>query len=99
MDIIVQYCGGCNCQIDRSKILEQVASSLPEGFRLTTDTAGSPFEIGILLCGCTSACAWRLELTGLARRWIVVAGKSVNAREMPENQLAAAIVAKINQEK
>jgi hypothetical protein len=95
LEIVVKYCGGCNCQIDRSKIISDVEVALPEGDRFTTDTANSPFGMGLLICGCMSACAWRPEMTVWAKRWVVVAGKTVDSREMPEDQIAAAILGKI----
>lgn len=95
MDIFVKYCGGCNCQIDRSKIIKDVESLLKTGDHLTTDPSGAPFDAGILACGCPSACARKPELDGLARRWVVIAGKTVDARDLPEDKLAYAVVEKI----
>ena len=97
MEIVVKYCGGCNCQIDRSKIISNVEALLPKGYRFTTGTAGSPFGMGLLICGCMSACALRPELTALAKRWVVVAGKTVDFHEIPEDQMLAVIAGKITE--
>ncbi len=96
MDIVVKYCGGCNCQIDRSRIIKDVLSLLKTGDRLTTDDSGAPFGAGILVCGCPSACARKPELDLLAGRWVVIAGKTVDARDLPEDKLAGAVVEKIH---
>lgn len=92
MDIIVKYCGGCNCQIDRSRIVTDIENSLEAGHHLTSDANAGPYETGILVCGCPAACARKPELDGLASRWIVIAGKTVDIREMPEERIAAAVV-------
>jgi hypothetical protein len=97
LDIVVKYCGGCNCQIDRSKIIRDIESSLATRYQLTTDISYAPFVAGILACGCPSACAQKPELIDLTRSWIVIAGKTVNFQEMPGNQLAAAVVQKIKE--
>lgn len=97
LDIIVKYCGGCNCQIDRSKLIREIEELLPSGDRLTPAGGCKPVRAGILLCGCASACAWRLELADLADRWIVAAGKTVDLCEMPENQTAYAIIKKLKE--
>lgn len=95
MDILVQYCGGCNCQIDRSKIIGDIENSMGSGYRLATDPSGAPFDAGILVCGCSSACARKDELNDLTGCWIVVAGKAVDSRELPEDRLASAVIEKI----
>jgi len=92
LDIIVKYCGGCNCQIDRSKLIGDIKKILPPGDRLVSEAEKAPAAAGILLCGCQSACADKPELSGLARRWILAAGKSIDHRDMPEDGLADAIL-------
>jgi hypothetical protein len=95
LDIVVKYCGGCNCQIDRSKIIRDIENSLETGYQLTTDISFAPFFAGILVCGCPSGCAQKPELVDLALQWIVIAGKTVNFQELPEDQLAATVLQKI----
>jgi ribosomal protein S7 len=60
--------------------------------RLVLEAPQTPAEAGLLLCGCPSACNDKPELTRQASRWITVAGKSVNHRDMPEDDLAEAIL-------
>lgn len=97
MDIIVKYCGGCNCQIDRSKLIREIEKLLPFGDHLMSEGGVTPATAGILLCGCTSACAWRPELPGLANHWIIAAGKTVDLCEMSEDQMSEAILKKIKE--
>lgn len=94
MDIVFKYCGGCNCQIDRSKVIQDIKALLPAGFRLNAG-ATLPFDAGILVCGCPSACAWKPELANLAKHWIVIAGKTVDSQDLAEEKLAMAAVEKI----
>jgi hypothetical protein len=95
LDIVVKYCGGCNCQIDRSKIIKDIASSLGSGYQLTTDSSFAPFGAGILVCGCSSACARKPELNNLTNHWMVIAGKAFDSRELPEDRLASAVIEKM----
>lgn len=95
MNIIVKYCGGCNCQIDRSAAVKKIENSLGADCQFTTATDGGPFDAGILVCGCPSACARKPELTDLTGNWVVIAGKTVDTRELPEEDIPAAVVRKI----
>ena len=95
MDIVVKYCGGCNCQIDRSKIIKDIASSLGSGYQLITDTSFTSYGAGILVCGCSTACALKKELDELTGSWTVIAGKAVDFQELPEDRLASAVIEKI----
>lgn len=95
MDILVKYCGGCNCQIDRSRIIKDIESLLETDDHLVTDVSGVPFDAGILVCGCPTACAQTPELKDLTVRWVVIAGKTVDSRELPEDALAGVVVEKI----
>jgi len=97
LNIVVKYCGGCNCQIDRSKIILEIESALKPGHQLTTDTSGLPFRAGILVCGCQVACARKPELIGLAKVWTVIAGKTIDSRELAEEGLARAVVQNIRE--
>jgi hypothetical protein len=55
----------------------------------------SPWEIGILVCGCPIACADRPDVRGVAERWIRVSGTSIDLDSIQEDKMAAAIVEKI----
>jgi len=92
LDIVVKYCGGCNCQIDRSKIIKDIENLLETDHHVTTDVVAGPYETGILICGCPAACARKAELDGLAKRWVVIAGQTVDTRELPQERIAAAVV-------
>ncbi len=91
----VKYCGGCNPLIDRAKLVCEIGKSLPPEYSLTTDRSSNPWDIGIMVCGCFTACADKPEIRNLARKWIIVTGKSIDLDNVPEEKLADVIVKKI----
>jgi len=91
----VKYCGGCNSVIDRVGLVEGIKKVLPGGYVITTDPSGAPWDIGVIVCGCATACADRTPIKPLAKRWIVVAGTTVDLHKVPEEKLAAFIADKI----
>jgi hypothetical protein len=91
----IKYCGGCNPHIDRTKLVQEISKLLPPEYIFKTKQS-SRWDIGIMVCGCPTACADKPEFKNLARNWIVVAGNSVDLHKAPEEKLAAIIVNKIN---
>jgi hypothetical protein len=91
----VKYCGGCNPTIDRVKLVEEIKKLLPPEFIFTKETSSKPWAIGILVCGCLTACADKPDFKILAGKWIIVAGNSVDQNNAPEKELAKIIVDKI----
>jgi len=91
----VKYCGGCNPQIDRSGLVEEIERSLPPEFRLSTDRQAHPWETAILVCGCPIACADRPEVRSLARNWIRVGGATIDLESVPTDRMAEIIIKKI----
>lgn len=89
----IKYCGGCNPHIDRAKLIQEIKELLPPEYIFTTKQS-SVWDIGIMVCGCLTACADKPEFTKLARKWIVVAGNSVDLDDVPEEKLAAIVVRK-----
>jgi hypothetical protein len=90
----VKYCGGCNPVIDRAKLVQKIKKLLSQDFVFTTKQSSS-WDIGILVCGCPTACADKPDFKNLARKWIIVAGNSVDLDITPEKDLADAIVSKL----
>jgi 3-hydroxyacyl-[acyl-carrier-protein] dehydratase len=90
----IKYCGGCNPHIDRTKLVQKISKLLPPSYIITTKQS-SPWDIGILVCGCPTACADKPYFKNIARKWIIVAGNSVDLHGVPENKLANIITDKI----
>ena len=91
----IKYCGGCNPLINRAKLIQEIGKLLPPEYSLTTDRSSNPWDIGIMVCGCSTACVEKPEIRNLARQWILVAGKSVDLENAPEEKLAAIATRKI----
>lgn len=93
----IKYCGGCNPVIDRTKLVQEIGKRLPQGFILSEGKTKVPWDTGILVCGCPTACAEKPELKALARRWMVVAGHSVDQNHTPEKELADIVITGLKQ--
>ncbi len=91
----IKYCGGCNPVIDRAKLIQEIKKLLPREFFLATDKTSAPWDTGILVCGCLTACADKPDYKNLARKWIIVAGNSVECHSTPEKELAEIVLSKI----
>ena len=91
----IKYCGGCNPHIDRAKLALEIEKLLPPEYSLTMDRSSNPWALGILICGCLTACADKPEFPKLARKWIVVAGNSVDLDDALEEKLAAIVARKM----
>ena len=86
----IKYCGGCNPLIDR-RIGARDRKIAP-----VTDMSSTPWEIGILVCGCPIACADRPDVRGISKRWIRVGGSTVDLDSIQEDEMASVIVGKID---
>ncbi len=91
----IKYCGGCNPVIDRSSLVSEIGKLLPPEYVLTTDKSSQPWDIGILICGCSAACADKPDVKNLARKWIFVAGNSIDLQNFPQDKMADVIVKEI----
>ena len=92
----IKYCGGCNPQIDRTKLVQEISKILSPACILTENQTKEKWDVGILICGCLTACADKPDFKNLARKWIVVAGNSVDLDNAPEEKLADIIIGRIN---
>lgn len=93
----IKYCGGCNPLIDREKLVQEIGKILPSEYSLTMDQSSNTWDLGILVCGCKTACVDKPDIRNRARKWIIVAGSSVDLDNAPEEKLAAIVARKINE--
>lgn len=91
----IKYCGGCNPHIDRTKLAQEIKRLLPPEFTWVDHQTDNQWDIGIMVCGCLTACADKPDFKNLARKWIIVAGNSVDSESAPEEKLADIIVERI----
>jgi hypothetical protein len=57
MRIGIKYCGGCNPRYDRTDLVTRLKKHIGEGHSIETAKQGIIYDIVVVLCGCTSACA------------------------------------------
>ncbi len=88
----LKYCGGCNPQIDRTALAAEIGSLLSPDCRLETVKPSHTHRIAVMICGCPIACADRPDIRGMARRWIRVAGDTIDCESLPPEGLAARVV-------
>jgi hypothetical protein len=93
----VKYCGGWNPQIERSRFVDELGKKLSGDFFLDIGRSMEKWELGILVCGCPTACADRPETRSLALEWIVVSGQIVDFESISENKLATVVALKIKE--
>jgi len=90
----VKFCGGCNPQINRSKLFKELERKLPVKCGIIRDRDQEVWDVGIMLGGCSVACADTDEIRRLARNWIIVSGSMVDLFPLEESQIADAVVEK-----
>ena len=91
----IKYCGGCNPVINRTKLAQEIEKLLLPEYGLSKDHSSKSWDIGILICGCLTACADKPDFKNLAGKWIIVAGNSIDQNMTPEEKLADVVVSKI----
>jgi 3-hydroxyacyl-[acyl-carrier-protein] dehydratase len=91
----IKYCGGCDPIIDRKKLVQEIKRLLPPEFILADNKINDQWDIGIVVCGCPTACANMPDVKDLACKWIIVAGNSVDLDDAPEEKLAAIVARKM----
>lgn len=93
--VLLKYCGGCNPEINRSKIIAEVKRGLPPDIELVGKTADEKAEVGIMMSGCSTTCLDREDVRKSAKRWIIVGGNNVDYYPVDNNQLTDHIIRKI----
>jgi len=93
--VLLKYCGGCNPDINRSKIIAEVKRGLPPDVELVSKTTDEVTEVGIMMSGCSTTCLDREDVRKQAKQWIAVGGNNVNYFPVENDQLADQIIKKI----
>ena len=95
----VRYCGGCNPQIDRSRIVKELGDGLQRMGRevdLTTER-DKCVEVVLLVNGCRHACLEAENLKGVhGPRVISVRGEMVDDECMEEGDMAKVLIQRID---
>ena len=94
----VRYCGGCNPQIDRLRVIRDLREALKErGLKvdLTTDRERD-VDIVLLINGCMHACLEGEYLSpGQDHQLISVRGEMVDDRYIKEDYIPGTLIKKI----
>jgi len=90
----VKFCGGCNPQINRSRIYKELRQQFPERCGLIQSEPTDLWDVGILLCGCPVACADADEVRGKAHNWVLVGGNTVDYYPVDESRIVETILEK-----
>ena len=93
--VLLKYCGGCNPDINRSKIVSEVKRGLPPDIELVSIATAEKAEVGIMMSGCTTTCLDRDDVRQLAKQWIIVGGNNVNYFPVDNDKLADQIIKEI----
>lgn len=93
--VLVKYCGGCNPEINRSKIVREIKAGLPENIEIITKPTGQTADLGLMVAGCSSNCLDREEIRQLAKHWIIVSGSNVNLFPTDKDLIARRVVKEI----
>jgi hypothetical protein len=91
----VKYCGGCNPRMDRSKFVDELKKELAGDLSSAIGCSTEKWELGILVCGCSAACADRPETRSSALEWIDVCGPAVESESISESELATVVAMEI----
>jgi hypothetical protein len=80
-------------------LVQEIEKILLPEFILSTGKTKEQWDIGILVCGCLTACAEKPEFKNLACKRIVIAGTSIDQNNAPEEKLAAIVARKMKDDK
>lgn len=90
--VSINFCGGCNPQINRSEIAHNVREKLSEmGYHLNYNQPDA--DLAIYLSGCSSNCAKRYSENNIP--CLVVAASTLDAIAVDEGHLVDEIVIRV----
>jgi len=93
----LRYCGGCNPQIDRSKVIRKLEEGLKErGMELDfTTNRQSAVDLSLLINGCMHACLEEEYLMeGNSPQFISVKGEMVSSQYVKEEYIPEFLIKK-----
>ena len=97
MTIAVLYCGGCNPEIDREGLVRRLADELGEEIQPLKKAGQTPDRI-LLVCGCVRGCLNSSLPDQWAERSIVVAGLTVDAWPVTEEEMVGLLAERLQRE-
>lgn len=86
MKLRIKYCGGCNPNIDRTKLVKEVLAALNE--KLTVEVVNEAADVGLIVGGCSVCCVNFSEIEDQAKNWVIVGGNLVDHYQVSSDELA-----------
>jgi len=95
LKITAIYCGGCNPEIDREALVKQIVKRL--GKPVYPFSPGTDPDLSLFINGCPRQCVNPRTAEGWSGKAIVVAGLSIDAWEVSQEELVDTLLRKINE--
>ena len=88
----LKYCGSCNPYVDLARIAQHLAKVAGDrgDFQLVP-LSEDGIEVVVILCGCPRACGNKIDVKARGKQHLLVAGKSLGGRAVPEADLPFAV--------
>ena len=100
MQIKIKYCGGCNSAYDRvsfaKELCDKISKLISEGTLFIHND--EKVEKGLILCGCSSCCADRIDTKSEAKIWYIVGPDLLDYAYVPQARIIDKLVDKLIQE-
>ena len=96
-NVRVRYCGGCNPEIDRGRLVKELeAHNRADGDVVTFVGRAEVGDLLLLINGCPRACLEEDDPgLGQTGKWISVQGERVDLEAVPEEELSHVVWQKI----
>lgn len=97
INIGIKYCGGCNPQISRSKIIKKLRGEIDiRKYGVTfVSNATEDNDAIIIINGCARACVNRQDMCIKAPKCIIVRGEMVDSEHVAEDNIPGILLRKI----
>ncbi|NLB87692.1 MAG: hypothetical protein GX790_00450 [Syntrophomonadaceae bacterium] len=93
MKLRIKYCGGCNPNINRTKLVKEVLDRLKD--KTNVEVVNDKADVGLIVGGCSVCCVNLSEIEDQAAIWVVVGGNLVDYYQVSSDQLPDAVTKKI----
>jgi aromatic ring hydroxylase len=89
MKLMIKYCGGCNPNINRKKLVDEVIDKLKK--RINIEIVKENADVGLVVGGCSVCCVNLDDIKKQASELVIVGGTLVDFMQVPPDQEAIEI--------
>lgn len=93
MKLRIKYCGGCNPNINRKKLVNEVLDKLNAVTEVEVTNEGA--DVGIIVGGCSVSCVDLSEIEDQAKDWVIIGGNLVDYYQVSPAQLSEEVFQKV----